>query len=48
MGYRLKCGWALSFNYNAGLRNLKPMATGDDNINNHVMGLHLSYLVKNK
>lgn len=48
MGYRLKCGWALSFNYNAGLRNLKPMATGDDYINNHVMGLHLSYLVKNK
>ena len=48
MGYRLKCGWGLSFNYNAGLRNIKPMATGDDRINNHVMGLQLSYLVKNK
>ncbi len=48
MGYRLKCGWGLSFHYNAGLRNLKPLATGDDYINNHVMGLHLSYLVKNK
>jgi len=48
MGYRLKCGWGLSFNYSAGLRNTKPMATGDDYINNHVMGLNLSYLVKNK
>ncbi|MEN9497252.1 MAG: hypothetical protein RL750_151 [Bacteroidota bacterium] len=48
MGYRLKCGWGLSFNYSAGLRNIKPMATGDDYINNHVMGLQLSYLVKNK
>jgi hypothetical protein len=48
MGYRMKCGWGLAFNYSAGLRNLKPMATGDDYINNHVMGLQLSYLVKNK
>lgn len=48
MGYRLKSGWALSFNYSAGLRNIKPLATGDDYINNHVMGLQLSYLVKNK
>jgi hypothetical protein len=48
MGYRLKSGWGLSFHYNAGLRNIKPMATGDDYINNHVMGLQLTYLVKNK
>jgi len=48
MGYRMKCGWGLAFNYSAGLRNLKPMATADDYINNHVMGLQISYLVKNK
>jgi hypothetical protein len=48
MGYRLKSGWGLSFNYSAGLRNIKPLATGDDYINNHVMGLQLTYLVKNK
>ena len=48
MGYRLKSGWGLSFHYNAGLRNIKPQATGDDRMTNHVMGLQLSYLVKNK
>jgi hypothetical protein len=48
MGYRIKSGWGLSYHYNAGLRNIKPMASGDDYINNHVMGVHLSYLVKNK
>ena len=48
IGFRNKAGWSIGYNYTIGLRNVIPVASGDDAIRNHFMGLRVSYWVKNK
>jgi hypothetical protein len=48
IGLRGKCGWSVGYNYTVGLRNIMSVASGNDAIRNHFMGLRLSYWVKNK
>jgi hypothetical protein len=48
IGFRNKAGWSIGYNYTIGLRNIIPVANGNDAIRNHFMGLRVSYWIKNK
>lgn len=45
-GYCFKGGLLLSANYNAGLSNLLPQASGGDKLSSHYFGIKLGYLLK--